>query len=144
MPLLPAPANDYRGSRLALFAVLALAALNLFRGSVHFFTADGGASRIAGIDLTHDGAVVIFLFALMGIDQLVWGVIDLAVALRYRSVIPLLLAVTLVKQAAGAFVLWVWKTLPVDAPGKYGALVTLPLVAAALWLSLRTPRTGPR
>lgn len=88
--------------------------------------------------------MVVFLFALMGIDQIVWGVIDLAVALRYRAVIPLLLAVTLVKQAAGAFVLWVWKTLPVDAPGKYGALVTLPLVALALWLSLQKPQAGPR
>ena len=36
-----------------------------------------------------------------------------------------------------AWLLWIWKPLGVEAPGKYGALAGVPLVALALWLSLR-------
>jgi len=111
-------------------------------GDSVFFAADGGAGRIAGIDLTQGGAVIVMLFAVMGIDQIVWGVIDAAVALRWRAFVPLVWAITLAKQLAGALVMWVYKPLPVPAPGKYGALVTLPVLAFALWASLRpvTPK----
>jgi uncharacterized protein (TIGR03382 family) len=36
--------------------------------------------------------------------------------------------------------MWVYKPLSVPAPGKYGALATLPLLALALYLSLRPRR----
>jgi hypothetical protein len=138
--LLPPADNDYRGSPLALWFLWLLVAVNAFRGCVHFLWEDSGAGRIAGIDLTANGAVIVHMLAQIGIDQLVWGAIQAATALRYRRFIPLVLLITLVKQAAGTFLLWVWKELPVAAPGKYGALVTLPLIALAFWLSL--PRRG--
>ena len=140
--LLPPPDNAYRGSPLALGVLWLLIAVNLFRGSVHLFWEDSGAGRIAGIDLAQNGAVVVSFLAVIGIHQLVWGVIQLATALRYRRWIPLVLAIALVEQLLGAFTLWVWKELPVEAPGKYGALAGVPLVAAALWLSLR--ERGPQ
>jgi hypothetical protein len=140
MPLLPPPDNDYRGSPVALGFLWLLVAVNAFRGCVHFLWEDSGAGSIAGIDLSANGAVIVHMLAVIGIDQLVWGAIQAVTALRWRRWIPLVLLVTLVKQALGAFTLWVWKELPVAAPGKYGALVTLPLVALAFWLSL--PRHG--
>ena len=49
-----------------------------------------------------------------------------------------------VKQVAAAWLLWVWKPLGVEAPGKLGALAGVPLVALALWLSLRERAPAPR
>lgn len=138
LTLLPARWNEpYRGLPIAWQLLLFFAAVNLFRGSIHLFAPDGGAGRIAGIDLAQGGAVIVMLFAVMGIDQLSWGAIDAAVALRWRAFVPLVWAITLAKHAAGAFVMWVYKPLPVPAPGKYAALVTLPVLAFALWASLR-------
>ena len=140
MSLLPPRWNEpYRGLPIAWQLLLVFAAINLFRGSVHLFAPDGGAGSIAGIDLARGGAVIVMLFAVMGIDQIVWGAIDAAVALRWRAFVPLVWAIALAKQLAGALVMWVYKPLPVPAPGKYAALVMLPVLAFALWASL-SPR----
>jgi len=146
MGLLPPRDDDYRGSPLAIGFLWLLIAVNAFRGAVHFFWSDSGAGRIAGIDLTRNGDVIVSLLAAIGIDQLAWGVILLGAATRYRRWVPVVLAFLLAKQAAAAFLLWVWKPLPVDAPGKWGALLGLPLVAAAFALSLRErpARSAPR
>jgi len=134
----------YRGSPWAWRLLILLGVVNLGRGGIHFFASDGGAGRIAGIDLTQGGDVIVMLFAIMGLDQITWGAIDLYVALRQRAFVPLVLALTLAKQAVAAVVLWLYKPLSVPAPGKYGAVLTLPLLALALWLSLRPPRRAPR
>ena len=112
-------------------------AVNAFRGWVHVFWADSGAGQIAGIDLAQNGAPVVSLLAVVGVDQLAWGVIELGAVTRYRRWIPTVLAFLLAKQAAAVWLLWIWKPLGVEAPGKFGALVELPLVALALWLSRR-------
>ena len=138
---MPASSNAaYRGSPWAWRILLVLGVVNLARGGIHFFADDGGAGRIAGIDLTQGGDVIVMLFALLGLDQIAWGAIDLAVALRQRVLVPIVFALTLAKQSVGAFVMWVYKPLSVPAPGKYGALATLPLLALALYLSLRPRR----
>jgi hypothetical protein len=138
VPILPPPDNDYRGSRLAIWFLWLQIAVNVFRGWVHVFWADSGASRIAGIDLAHNGAPVVSLLAAIGVDQLAWGAIELGAVTRYRRWIPTVLAFLLAKQVAAAWLLWIWKPLGVAAPGKFGALVGVPLIALALWLSLRT------
>ena len=141
MSLFPERWNEpYRGHPIAWQLLLVFALMNLGRGGIHLFAADGGAGRIAGIDLTQGGAAIVMLFAVMGIDQIAWGAIDAAVALRWRAFVPLVWAITLVKQIGGALVMWVYKPLPVPAPGKYGALITLPVLAFALWASLREVR----
>lgn len=145
MPLLPARWNEpYRGRPIAWQLLLGLALVNFVRGGIHLFADDGGAGRIAGIDLAEGGAVIVMLFAVLGIDQIAWGAVDAAVALRWRAFVPLVWAITLAKQLAGALVMWVYKPLPVPAPGKYAALVALPVLAFALWASLRPPRATPR
>ena len=142
MRILPPPDNAYGGSRLAVWFLWLLIALNAFRGWVHVFWNDSGAGRIAGVDLNVNAAPVISLLAAVGVDQLAWGVIELGVVTRYRRWIPALLALLLAKQVAGAWLLWIWKPLGVDAPGKYGAIALVPLVALALWLSLRERQRG--
>lgn len=137
MRLLPPPDDDYRGSQLVVWFLWFQIALNAFRGWVHVLWDDSGAGRIAGIDLTVNGAPVISMLASIGVDQLAWGVIGLGVVVRYRRWIPTLLAFLLVKQVANAWILWSWKPLGVDAPAKFGALIGVPLFALALWLSLR-------
>lgn len=137
MRILPPPDNEYCGSQLAVWFLWLHIAVNAFRGFVHVFWEDSGAGGIAGIDLTRNGAPIISMLASIGLDQLVWGVIELGALLRYRRWIPTVLAFLLAKQAAGVWLLWIWKPLGVEAPGKYGALITLPFVALAFWLSLR-------
>jgi hypothetical protein len=137
VPILPPRDDDYRGSRIAIWFLWFQIAVNAFRGFVHVFWADSGAHSIAGIPLEHNGAPVISLLAAVGADQLAWGVIELGAVLRYRRWIPTVLAFVLAKQVVAAWLLWVWKPLGVEAPGKFGALAAVPLCALALWLSLR-------
>jgi hypothetical protein len=111
--------------------------VNAFRGWVQVFWADSGAGRIDGIDLAHNGAPVVSLLAAVGADQIAWGVIELGAVLRYRRWIPTVLAFLLAKQIAAAWLLWVWKPLGVEAPGKFGALAGVPVIALVLWLSVR-------
>ena len=137
MPLLPPSDNGYHGSRLAVWFLWLQIALNAARGWIHVVWEDSGAGRIAGIDLGVNGAPVVSLLAAVGLDQLAWGVIELGVVTRYRRWIPTLLSFLLAKQLGSAWLLWLWKPLGVEAPGKLGALVGVPLVALAFWLSLR-------
>jgi hypothetical protein len=137
MRLLPPRDDDYRGSPFAVAFLWLLVAVNLFRGGVHVFASDSGAARIGGLDLSQGGAAIVSLLAAVGVDQLAWAAILAGVLVRWRRWIPLVLAVLLAKQLAAVWLLWAWKPLPVDVPGKFGALAALPLVAGALWLSLR-------
>ena len=66
---------------------------------------------------------MVSLLAAVGVDQLAWGVIELGAVTRYRRWIPTVLAFLLAKQVAAAWLLWIWKPLGVEAPGKFGALV---------------------
>ena len=139
MEVIPRPTNAaYHGSSFAWWVLLALGALNLFRGSIHLFASDGGAGQIAGIDLLQARDVIVFLFAVMGLQQLAFGAIEFIVALRYRAFVPLLLGLETLKQGVAVIVVWFYKPLPVEAPGKYGAPVLLLVLALALFMSLRS------
>lgn len=142
MTLLPPTSNEsYRGMPIAWGVLLAFGAIDLVRGSIHLFASDGGAGQIAGIDLARGGDVIVMLFAVIGIHQIAWGVLSLLVGWRYRAFVPLLLALRAIETALAIWVLWFYKPLSVPAPGKFGLLVTLPIVALALWASLR-PRAS--
>jgi len=136
--ILPPPSDaKHRGSGIAWGVLAALGVLDLVRGGIHLLAPDGGAGRIAGIDLARGGDVIVMLFAVMGASQILWGVLDLLVALRYRAFVPLLLLLQLVQHALAAWILWIFKPLSVPAPGKFGVLATLPILAIAFWFSLR-------
>jgi hypothetical protein len=142
MALLPPSTNsDYRGAPLAAHFLGLVGILTVVPGAIHRFLPDGGAGVIAGIDLSQHGAAVIRAFAWAGATQIVWGVTLVVASLRYRSLVPLLLALLLVERGLIAATLWL------DGgghrpPAAYGTLGVLPLLAVALWLSLRGRRAG--
>lgn len=146
MPILPASTNDrYRGSLAASRFLLAAAILTVVPGCIHAFFADGGAGSIAGIDLGPSAAIIISVFAWAGATQIVHGLAMLAVALWYRTLVPLFLLLALVERSIMTVNWWLLKPPVTDAaahrpPEVYATLVLLPLLAFFLVRSL--PRSG--
>ncbi|MBM3985868.1 MAG: hypothetical protein FJ296_09310, partial [Planctomycetes bacterium] len=108
-----------------------LGVLTVVPGGIHVFLPDGGAGVIAGIDLGPCGPAIIALFAWAGATQIALGLVMLAVGLRYRPLVPLLLAVVLLERALHAVNAWAWKGGSGHHPPEhYAVLVGLPLIAA--------------
>ncbi len=139
--LLPPPTNDrYAGSMFSVYVATIFGVLTVIPGCIHSFAPDGGAGSIAGLDLSHNGAVIVALFAWAGATQIAFGLVVLIVALRYRTFLPLLLALAVLERTLHALNAWFWKS-PTGAhhpPEHYAVLVGLPLLIAALVWSLRT------
>jgi hypothetical protein len=129
--------SHYHGHAFGWIFLLGMGAMNLFRGSIHLFKADGGASSIAGIDLALNGEVILMLFASMGLTQLLMAAVDFAVALRFRALVPWLVGFHLIHQIGAALIVWWWRPLPLPAPGKYGAVALLPVVLLAFFAATR-------
>lgn len=140
MSLLPPSTNDqYAGAMLSARFLTLLAVLTIVPGCIHTFLPDGGAGVIAGIDLGPCGPTVIALFAWAGATQIALGLVMLVVSLRYRSLVPLVLAVVLLERALHALSGWVTKAGPHHPPEHYAVLVGVPLLLAALIGALRAP-----
>lgn len=150
VPLLPrALDNDFRGSRVALWAFVALTAVTLVRSVIHLVAPDGGAQSIATVPLdafTPNGsATVIHLFALWGLSQLIVAVVYVVSLVRYRALIPLLYLLALVEYVV-RLGLTFWKPFQVaeTAPGAVGNYVLIPVLALLFVLSLVPTRTRQR
>lgn len=141
--LLPPSTNrQYRGSPWSAWFTVLLGLGWIGPGLVHYFLPDGGAGSIAGIDLSVAGPTIVRIFAWAGATQLVHGLTLLLVGLRYRSLVPLMLLLTVIERGLLAWSAW-GSALPPGGhhpPEHYGSLVTLPLAALFLWLSLRRQR----
>ena len=137
--LLPAQAdNTIQGSRWPAYVFALIASVSTIRSCIHLLAPDGGASSIAGLDLAVAGADgIIFAFALWGSSQLIYALIQLLVAFRYRSLIPfmylLLVLETLLRM-------WVGQMKPVafahTPPGAVANYIILPLALVMLLWSL--------
>ena len=138
--LLPSPAdNTIRGPKFVTWIFTLIAIVGTVRSCIHIFAPDGGAGSIAGMDLSVAGAGgIIFSFALWGTSQLIYAFIQLAVAFRYRSLVPamyvILMLETLLRMLVGRMKPVHFSHTP---PGAYGNYVMLPLVLLMLVLSLR-------
>jgi hypothetical protein len=138
--LLPAQAdNTIRGMKLPVYVFALISVVSLVRSCIHLLAPDGGAGSIAGMNLAVDGAGgIIFAFALWGSAQLVYAVIQLVVAFRYRSLVPfmyvLLIFETLLRQLVGHMKPVTFAHTP---PGAIGNYVILPVAGVMLVLSLR-------
>ncbi len=138
--LLPATAdNTVRGMKLPVYVFALIAIVSTVRSLIHLLAPDGGAGSIAGMDLNVAGANgIVFAFALWGSSQLIYALIQLAVAFRYRSLIPfmyvLLILETLLRMLVGRIKPVIFAHTP---PGAIGNWVILPLAALMLALSLR-------
>lgn len=140
MQLLPPSTNEaYRGASASAWFLALAALLTIGPGLVHSFLPDGGAQTIAGLDLGDRREVVIGVFRWEGATQLAFGLAMLAVALRYRPLTPLFLALLLLEEALVALQGWLLAP-PADGhhpPAHYGALAVVALSAVFLVLSLR-------
>ncbi len=135
--LLPAPAdNTIRGMKLPVYVFTAIAMVSLVRSLIHLLAPDGGAGSIAGMDLSAGAPGIIFAFALWGSAQLIYAVVQLVVAFRYRSLVPAMYVLsileTLLRQLVGHMKPVVFAHTP---PGKIGNYIMLPLAFLMLALS---------
>lgn len=138
--LLPPTTNAaYTGGRAPILFLALLVLVTLIPGLLHTLLPDGGAGVIAGLDLSSNGDTIVRIFAWAGITQIVWGLMLLAIVVRYRSMIPLALLLLLLERCMHAINMW-W---PRDdgvihhPPEAYGTLLMVPLIALFLALSLR-------
>ena len=140
MTLLPPSSNaDYRGSVWSAAFLALIGVLTLVPGCIHYFLPDGGAGVIAGIDLTVHGKQIVGTFAWMGALQIPYGLLMMIVALRYRTLVPLFLALQILEKALSAVSAWVTKGTIAGhhPPENYAVLIALPLLVLFLLLSLR-------
>lgn len=101
------------------------------------FKSDGGAQSIGTIplDAYSDGAtgVVIGIFAYWGLSQLMFGIMQVIVAIKYKSLIPLMYLMLIIEWA-GRLVLGMYKPIETvgQAPGGVGNMV-LPFVCLIMF-----------
>ena len=143
MAILPPSTNDqYRGSILAAWFLALSAVLTIIPGMIHYFLPDGGSGVIAHIDLTTRADTIIAIFAWYGAMQIPFGILVLVIALRYRSLTPLVLLLLIMMQALSAFAAWFWKGAHGDhhPPEHYASAVFVGLGVVFFILSLRPRR----
>jgi hypothetical protein len=128
--LLPTQAdNTIRGGKVPVAVFAVLAAISFVRSCIHVFAPDGGAGSIAGMDLSVAGASgIVFAFGLWGSAQLIYALVQLAVVIRYRSLVPamylLLFVEILLRMLVGRVKPVTFAHTP---PGAIGNYVLLPL-----------------
>jgi len=135
--------NQYPGHKIALWFFYLITAVTMVRSLIHMLKDDGGAQSIATIPLdtyTDAGAAtVILIFSYWGLSQLMFGIIQLIVALRYRSLIPLMYLMLIIEWG-GRFLISLWKPIETagQAPGGIGNMI-LPFVCLIMFfLSIRS------
>ncbi|HXV73761.1 MAG TPA: hypothetical protein VD713_03430 [Sphingomonadales bacterium] len=136
--------NRYRALKpgLWLFALIALqkTALGLF----HMFSADGGAQSVSTIPLDTYGAGaaqnVVAMFARLGLEQFLLGVLFLVALIRYRSLVPLMYAVALLHFAA---LQGIAALKPLALAGVSGAATMAYVIAGLTALGLILSLAGP-
>ncbi len=136
--------NNVSGWKFPVYVFMAWSLVSTVRSCIHLFSADGGAGSIAGMDLSVAGADgIVFAFALWGSAQLVYAIIQLLVAFRYRSLIPfmylLLIVETLLRMLVGRMKPVRFAHTP---PGATGNFFILPLALILLIMLLWSSRSG--
>ena len=137
--LLPKSADaTYSGSRTAYIFFVIIALISFARSLIHIFLSDGGANIIAGLDLSLGSENIIFAFGLWGVSQLVYALIQLLVAFRYKSLIPLMYIILII-ETLGRMMVGNMKP-PIlfhTPPGGYANWIILPLSIVMLIYSLK-------
>ena len=95
--------------RIAAWFLTFWSCFTIIPGFIHTFLPDGGAGVIAGIDLTHCGSRIISLFAWAGATQIAWGILQIVVSIRNRSLVPIVLALVLLERIIMALNMWALK-----------------------------------
>jgi hypothetical protein len=142
--LLPPPRGGYSGSRLSAHFLAFLGVLTIVPGCIHSFLPDGGAGVIAGLDLEKCGGVIVAMFAWAGATQIAFGIVMLLAGVRYRVLVPGVLALVLLERGLHAVNAWLLPSAGTrhHPPEHYAVLVGVPLLLIALALSLRDREGG--
>jgi hypothetical protein len=130
--------NIIRGSRIPWIVFTLLAIVSTARSCIHLLSPDGGAGSIAGMDLSVAGANgIIFAFALWGSSQVLFALVQIAVVVRYRALVPMmyvmLILETLLRELVGKMKPVTFAHTP---PGAIGNQLILPLAIVMLGLAL--------
>lgn len=140
--LLPRVNLAYSGSRWSFWFLAVVTFISTARSLVHLLAPDGGAGSIAHIALNVPGGPnIVAIFGQWGASQLVFALIQWLVVVRYRFLIPAMLALIALEQVL-RIVAGQLKPLQVDSapPGAYGSYITFVLSLAFLMLSLQIKR----
>ena len=140
--LSPSTNADYGGLKVAAWGLTLISAGTIIPALIHIGLPDGGAGVIGGLDLSHSRETIISLFAWAGTTQLVWGLMLLAISLRYRAMVPLALALLSLERSLHAWHMWGPKgsqDLTVHHPPEaWITLGAVPVLLLLLFLSLRS------
>lgn len=136
--LLPADAVTFHGPRLAFWAAGAWLVVITVRSLIHVLLPDGGARSIATIDTAvAGGSNIVALFGQWGAIQLLLALLLWVLLLRYRGLVPLVLAVFAVEPCLRGLAGHLKPiTTVATAPGVELNWVVLPALALLLWMSL--------
>ena len=133
--------DGFRGHRAALWLFVPIVSMRIAISLLHIFSADGGAQSISTMPLDSYPAGasqnVIAMFARMGVEQLVLGILCLVALLRYRALVPLMYALICLQYLADeALARFKPLSLAATSGASTPALVLTVLSIAGLVLSL--------
>jgi hypothetical protein len=138
--------NNFRGHRLALWLFGFYALVKLVQGAESVFNGYATAKHADGIPLDSYGAAVVqtmlSLFALLGLNLLVFPLLGAIALVRYRAMIPLLYLMMVLLSLGGRAVQLVLPVARLDGVQPIGFYVNLVLLAVLLLgfaLSLARP-----
>jgi hypothetical protein len=140
--IFPKQANQsYLGHKAAEYTFALIAMISLIRSLIHVFLPDGGAGVIAGLNLSQASENIVFAFGLWGVSQTILALIQLLVAFRYKSLIPLMY-ILLILEMLGRMLIGTIKPPVVLAipPGGLANWILLPLAILMLYLSVKKIR----
>ncbi len=144
--LLPADAATFHGPRLAFWGAGTWLVVITVRSLIHMLLPDGGARSIATIDIAVDGGSnIVALFGQWGAIQLLLAGLLWVLLLRYRGLVPLVLAVFAAEPCLRSLAGHLKPiTTVATAPGVELNWEVLPALLLLLWMSLCPARQeGP-
>jgi hypothetical protein len=138
MGMFPQSNNDgYRGAKISAWFLLLSGLLEFVPGCIHYFIPLTAATHIAHIDIGRNASFVLEMFSWEGSVQIPFGVALIAVALRYRTLVPLFLFLNLVERGLMSLAAWVLYPSAHHPPEHYASPVSVVLLAFFFLLSLR-------
>lgn len=96
--------NEYTGNKIAYWVFVLLSIVSMVRSCIHFLAPDGGAGSIAGLDLSNGMENIVFAFGLWGLSQIIYAFLQLLVAFRYKTLIPLMYIILIFETLGRMFV----------------------------------------
>lgn len=136
--LLPSDPARFHGPGLALWGAVAWLVVITVRSLIHLAAPDGGAHSIATIDVAvAGGSNIVAIFGQWGAIQLLLALLLWVLVLRYRGLVPLVLAVFVAEPCLRGLAGHLKPIATIGtAPGAALNWVVLPALAALLWISL--------